>query len=70
MKHEKKCGFSYDKNMANFEGFHYIISSSINLPFLKSGNLPIQVPQMRPPMVAVNAAKHCGHNTTFAKLIF
>ena len=34
------------------------------------GNLPIQVPQMRPPIVAVNAAKHCGHNNTFEKLIF
>ena len=67
---KKLHGFSYDKNMANFEGIHYIISSSINLQFLKSGNLPIQVPQMRPPIVAVNAAKHCGHNNTFEKLIF
>ena len=29
-------GFSYSKNMANFEAFHRNISSSINLLFLKS----------------------------------
>ena len=29
-------GFSYVKNMANFEGFCWVISSSINLLFLKS----------------------------------
>ena len=29
-------GFSYIKNMANFEAFHWVISSSINLLFLKS----------------------------------
>ena len=28
--------FSDDKNVANFEGFHEVISSSINLLFLKS----------------------------------
>ena len=37
MKNEKKiCGFLYSKNMANFEALHYVISSSINLVFLKS----------------------------------
>ena len=29
-------GFSYPKNMANFEAFHWVISSSTNLLFLKS----------------------------------
>ena len=29
-------GFSYSKNMANFKAFHWDISSSINLLFLKS----------------------------------
>ena len=35
-KLKKLHGFSYSKNMANFEAFHYVISSSINLLFLKS----------------------------------
>ena len=34
---KKICGFSYSKNMANFEAFLQVISSSINLLFLKSG---------------------------------
>ena len=37
MKNEKKLyRFSYYKNMANFEAFHWNISSFINLLFLKS----------------------------------
>ena len=36
MKNETKlCGFSYSKNMANFEAFQWNISSSINLLFLR-----------------------------------
>ena len=31
-------GFSYVRNMANFEAFHWVISSSINLLFLKNVN--------------------------------
>ena len=33
------CGFPYSKNMANFEAFGQVISSSINLLFLKSQSL-------------------------------
>ena len=33
-KRKKLCRFSYSKNMANFEAFHQVISSSINLFFL------------------------------------
>ena len=39
MKNKKKTtymGFSYSKNMANFEALHWNISSSINFLFLKS----------------------------------
>ena len=38
MKNEKKKlhGFLYSKNKANFEAIHKVISSSINLSFLKS----------------------------------
>ena len=37
MRNKKKLhGFSYSKNIANFEAFHWNISSSINLLFLKS----------------------------------
>ena len=37
MNNEKKLlGFSYSKNMANFEAFRWNISSSINLLFLKN----------------------------------
>ena len=36
---KKVSGFSYSKNMANFEVFHLLISSSINFLFLKSGLL-------------------------------
>ena len=35
-KRKKLHGFSYSKNRANFEAFHWNISSSINLLFLKS----------------------------------
>ena len=37
MKNEKNYMFLYPKSMANFETFHWSISSSINLLFLKSG---------------------------------
>ena len=37
MKNEK-LGFSYAKNMANFEAFHEVISSGINILFLKCVN--------------------------------
>ena len=32
---KKTCGFSYSKYMANLEAFHWVISSSINLLFLR-----------------------------------
>ena len=35
-KRKKLHGFSYSKRMVNFEAFHWNISSSINLYFLKS----------------------------------
>ena len=35
-KQKKLRGFLYSKNMANFEAFRQVISSSINLLFLKS----------------------------------
>ena len=41
MKNEKHLhGFSYSKIMANFEAFSWNISSSTNLSFLKSANVP------------------------------
>ena len=36
MKKGEKFGFSYFKNMANFEAFHETISSSMTLLFLKN----------------------------------
>ena len=38
MKNEENYlrGFSYSKNMANFEAFRWVISTSLNLLFLKS----------------------------------
>ena len=43
MKNKTKTthGFSYSKNMANFEALCWVISSSTNLLFLKSGVLII-----------------------------
>ena len=35
-KHKKLHGFSYDKNMANFEAFRWGIKLRINLLLLKS----------------------------------
>ena len=42
-KKKKKFGFSYFKNMANFEAFCQTISSSINLLFLKSANIALYI---------------------------
>jgi len=37
LEYEKKIHrLSYSKNMANFKAFYWVISSSINLSFLKS----------------------------------
>ena len=39
---KNSCGFSYSRNMANFEAFHQNISSSINFFFLKSRTIYIE----------------------------
>ena len=39
-KRKKLRGFSYSKNMANFEAFCRVISSSINFLFLTSKYIP------------------------------
>ena len=36
----KLYGFSYSKNIANIEAFRWVISSSIDLLFLKSDTIP------------------------------
>ena len=46
------CGFSYSKSVANFEVFRKVISSNINLLFLKSVLL-LENPHFRSCMVDI-----------------
>ena len=39
-KKKTMCVFSYSKNIANIEAFRWVISSSIDLLFLKSDTIP------------------------------
>ena len=42
-KRKQLHGFSYDENMANFEGFCWVISSSISILFLKSAIFVVSI---------------------------
>ena len=55
LKNDLVCGFLYSKNMANFEAFHQVISSSINLLFLKSALFSVSA------LIEVKEKKNCNN---------